>query len=182
MNSIIAEAKAEYNRSQRQWIVANTDGQIIDVLPPKHKQEAQLAALRHNNPMLASEVEAIIENNRLHPEARAIERRAIKAGLIIEADAVLAPRNWHDDRYHAGEVGAVISQSGNGTYSVYFSGCTAEPGFLDCECPDHGNALMREYYPPSHPRRPRFGAPVLFNGQVACKHILAVLISEILGA
>lgn len=176
----IAEAKAEYNRSQRQWIVANGT-EIIDILPPKHKEQALLSALRHNNPTLAAEVEAIIENNRIHPEAAAIERRAIKAGLLIQSGHVLAQRDWRDGRGHAAEIAAVVSQSGNGIYSVYFSGI-GEPGYLACECEDHSNGLMREFYAIDNPNRPRFGAPVLFNGQVACKHILAVLISEILGA
>ncbi len=179
---IIAEAKATYNRSQRQWIVAN-DVQILDILPPKHKEQAQLSALRHNNPALVAEIDAIIENNRCHPEAIAIERRAIKAGLMIQAGNVLAPRDWRDGRYHAAEVAAVRSQSQPGVaYSVYFTATGDEPGFLACECEDHSNGLQRDYYPVGHCERPRYGAPVLFNGQIACKHILAILISEILGA
>ena len=192
MNSIIAEiptkyngngkAKATYNHSQRQWIVANGD-QILDILPPKHKEAAQLSALHHNNPALAVEVEAIIENNRFHPEAQGIERRAIKAGLMIQGGNVLAPRAWRDGRYHASEVAAVQSQYQVGiAYSIYFNGIGDEPGYLACECEDHQNGLMRAYYPIGHPERPRYGAPTLFNQQIACKHILAILISEILGA
>jgi len=178
---IITEARATYNRNQRQWIVTNGQ-QIIDVFPPKSKPQAQLAAIRYGNPDLAEEIEAIIPNNAIHPEGLAIEARAIKAGLLIEAGHVYAPRAWRDGRYHAAEIAAVRSQGDPGKiYSVYITGI-GDDDYLACECEDHRNGLQRDYYPPGHPNRPRSGAPVLANGQIACKHILAILISEILGA
>jgi len=181
MNTSIAEARATYNRSYRQWIVADGNT-IIDALAPGCQEQAQLAAMRYNNPALADEVEAIIENNRFHPEAKAIESRTIKAGLLIQSGNVMAERAWRDGRYHAAEIAAVRSQSdANRVYGVYFT-FAGDDNYLACECEDHGNGLQRDYYPIGHPERPRSGAPVLFNGQIACKHILAILICQILGA
>ncbi len=150
----------EYNRSAKQWEAQNG---TVTSFPPgtAGKRQAQLVALRNDVPQVAAEIEAIIANAEavyLMYDAEAISSRAIRAGFLVRDGHVLPPVPFDEYGGCLNEIARV-------------QGSEPEPyiiSYVDdqviCECHDFmlGNA------------------PFLPSGQSACKHVLAVLITEAL--
>ncbi len=165
MSNLIITKKlttVKYDRRARQWQAIN--GRLLGHWPagPEGHRAAHLAALRHDAPQVAAEVEAIITNAEavahLMYDAEAISRRAIRAGFLVRDGRVLPPVAF--DQY-GGCINEIARVQGSDELPYIISHDGDE---CHCDCPDYqlGNA------------------PLLPSGQAACKHILAILINEAL--
>lgn len=164
----------KFDRPSQKWHAIN--GAVAEF--PKGnagKKQAQLHALQHDLPHVAAEIKAIIKNNANHPHLEDIEKRIIKAGFIVRDKKIFSPRFISQRGYCNGEIARVQSQrEENNQYAIIDD----DSGFLSCECVDWHNGNLKELHPVGHPNRPRYGAPVLHSGQIACKHILAILVQD----
>lgn len=122
------------------------------------RRRGVLAALEQQMPEVVDEIRAMLYSTRRLPQAEAIASRAIKAGFILKENKLWPPTNDPcEDGYQVAR--AKASEPGL-IYVISFDGEECH-----CECLDFqlGNA------------------PVLPSGQLVCKHVLALLISEAIG-
>lgn len=149
-----------YNRKRKQWDVHNghelgeSRSAVLVVVSFPTKQAAQLYALEVDCPAVHKEVCAIIDATRLTAEANAIEKRAVKAGLLVRDGHILPANSYWGDQLNAYCV--VKSQSDPGRIYHIFPGWSD----LSCTCEDFA-----------------WRAPWFNTDQRVCKHILAYLIA-----
>lgn len=155
-------ATVQYNRSARVWQVLN--GKITSFPAGKAGQrQAQFYALEHDRPDVAAELQALLQDIIALAPTRLLDvpgltDRAIKGAFIIRDGKLLPPLAFTHPGGCMNEI-ARVQGSEPLPYIV-----TYEDDACFCDCQDF---LLGD-------------APFLPTGQRACKHILAVLMSEAL--
>jgi len=178
-NLIVPQVKTlvNFNRSEKLWqaidrvteaIIKNfTSGQPA-------KREAQLFALSQDWPELGELITATIEANRFHPEAADIEKRCLKAGLMLQQGNLLPPCSPLDPLAYNCELARCLSEREKTlTYAICWDSISNEDFKLWCSCTDFTAGDYRRRFGTSHPEKGR-GAPTR-QGQTMCKHIFAYL-------
>lgn len=110
--TVTDKTKIHYEKQSHTWQAIN--GEVHNCVT---RREALLVALRHDWPGLAAKVDSLV---RLHDADGPFVDRLLRACQLVVGG------NVHPN-------GVVTSQSGNGTYTVTFSGI---PRRYDCNCPD----------------------------------------------
>jgi hypothetical protein len=121
------------------------------------QRRAVLSAFDQYMPEVADEIRAIIYNTRKLPQAEAVAQRAIRAGFILKEGKLWPPRDPQITG-HINEVARAQGSRGE-EYTLSFDGEE-----LYCDCPDFQAGK----------------APELPSGQIACKHVISILISDAL--
>lgn len=152
----------EYDRRARAWQVLNGN---VTSFPagPEGQRQAQLYALEHDWPGLAAELQAFRESIALASlemplDVASLTCRVIKAAFLIRDGKVLPAVPFSEPGGCMNEI-ARVQGSDSLPYII-----TYKEDFCFCDCPDFLSG----------------DAPFLPTGQRACKHILAVLITEAL--
>jgi hypothetical protein len=158
----------KYHPSARAWQVLN--GQCTSFpAGPAGRRQAHLCALEHDRPDIAATLQAMLENIavaslQMPLNTKAIESRLLKAAFLLRDGKLLPPRAWDTEDSYLCEIARVKSQSKESWPDgspVEYAVCQDTPdSHLWCACEDYSE-----------------GAPVLPSGQIACKHILSVLIA-----
>lgn len=149
MNTTIDRQLKTVKYPRRHWLFTYPAG------TDSHRR-AVLAGLEADMPEVVDEVRVILYSTKRMEQAEEIATRAIKAAFIIQDRKVWPPRDPHRDASYINEI-ARVQGSRNEAYVISFDG-------QECHCDCHDFQLSN--------------APILPTGQRACKHILAVLITE----
>lgn len=152
----------KYDRHSRAWQVLN--GKVTSFPAGSLGQrQAQLYALEHDCPEVAAELQAVLKNIALASldmplDVTGLTCRAIKGAFLIRDGKVFPPVPFTEPGGCMNEI-ARVQGSDSLPYIITYEG-----DVCFCDCPDF---LLGD-------------APFLPSGQRACKHILAVLVTEAL--
>jgi hypothetical protein len=120
------------------------------------QRRAILSAFDQYMPEVADEIRAIIYNTRKLPQSEAIAQRAIRAGFILKEGKLWPPKDFNQTGGCINEIARCEGSRGE-QYILSFDG---EEVYCDCMDFQLGHA------------------PILPSGQIACKHVLSILISD----
>jgi hypothetical protein len=175
----------KYNRSAKRYEIFGDDQDTpLATFPPgqEGKQQATLYSILATAPDVYEEMTAIIRNTKHSPAATAVENRAIKAAQILIDQKLLPARHWTQPGAVANEIARCKSSHHGGDPNEiweYVIGRNLTDDLLSCSCIDNVAGFWVKRYQEPHPEF-GVGSPELWNGQPACKHILALYIAEAL--
>lgn len=170
-----SQLKTEYEHEQNKWIVYPITMSLAEALAAQQvlefpagragRRAAILAQLHHDAPKLAALIESLPPRFGDQP---AIIDRLLRAGQILTTGKTI---RWNAGHYH------VYSQHDPSRYYITSFWRNSREPHSQCSCQDHGigHGVHNYDWPSDQPH-----APYLDELGVACKHVLAAWLRELI--